>query len=75
MKRAMIFLFGTWLGLALSGCRVGPDYIRPTVPTAPAFKESLPDNFKSEDGWKAAQPSEDKVREVPLVKTEQRSAA
>jgi NodT family efflux transporter outer membrane factor (OMF) lipoprotein len=60
--RAIIFLFGAGLGLALSGCRVGPDYIRPTAPTAPAFKEALPDNFKSDDGWKPAQPSDAKLR-------------
>ena len=46
------------LGLALSGCRVGPDYSRPAAPLAPAFKEPLPENFKSEDGWKPAQPSD-----------------
>ena len=33
---------------ALAGCMVGPDYERPSAPTAPAFKES--------EGWKAAQP-------------------
>ena len=26
--------------LLLSGCTVGPNYHRPTAPTAPAFKES-----------------------------------
>src|SRR3984957_21270127 len=62
MRRPIIFLLGAGLGLALSGCRVGPDYIRPTVPTAPAFKESLSDNFKSDDGWKPAQPSDAKLR-------------
>lgn len=46
------------LGLALSGCRVGPQYVRPTAPTAPEFKEAPPDNFGSEDGWKRAQPSD-----------------
>jgi NodT family efflux transporter outer membrane factor (OMF) lipoprotein len=29
---------------------------------APAFKEELPDNFKSEDGWKAAQPSDARLK-------------
>jgi NodT family efflux transporter outer membrane factor (OMF) lipoprotein len=36
--------------------------MRPTVPTAPAFKESLPENFKSEDGWKPAQPSDAQLK-------------
>jgi NodT family efflux transporter outer membrane factor (OMF) lipoprotein len=44
--------------LALAGCLVGPQYARPPVSLAPAFKEPLPENFKSEDGWKAAQPSD-----------------
>ncbi len=55
-KCAIILLLGTGMGLALSGCRIGPDYERPMAPTAPAFKEPPPENFKSEDGWKAAQP-------------------
>jgi NodT family efflux transporter outer membrane factor (OMF) lipoprotein len=62
IRLAIISLLGAGLGLALSGCRVGPDYLRPTVPTAPAFKEPLPDNFKSEDGWKPAQPSDTKLK-------------
>jgi NodT family efflux transporter outer membrane factor (OMF) lipoprotein len=60
--RAIILLFVAGLGIALSGCRVGPDYLRPVVPTAPAFKESLPDNFKPGDGWKPAQPSDAKLK-------------
>ncbi|MGA3049270.1 MAG: efflux transporter outer membrane subunit [Terracidiphilus sp.] len=62
MGRAVIFLVGAGLGLVLSGCRVGPDYVRPTTPLAPAFKEPLPENFKSEDGWKPAQPSDAKLK-------------
>ena len=50
------------LGLALSGCRVGPQYVRPVAPTAPAFKEALPDNFKSDDEWKPGQPSDAKLK-------------
>jgi len=63
IRRTVICLLGGGLGLALSGCRVGPDYVRPTVSTAPAFKESLPDNFKSEDGWKPAQPSDAQLKD------------
>lgn len=50
------------LGLALSGCMVGPQYVRPTAPLAPEFKEPLPDNFKSDDGWKPAQPSDAQLK-------------
>jgi NodT family efflux transporter outer membrane factor (OMF) lipoprotein len=62
VRRSAIYLLGAGLGLMFSGCRVGPDYLRAAAPTAPAFKESLPENFKSEDGWKAAQPSDAKLK-------------
>ena len=61
-RRAAILLLGAVLGLALSGCRVGPQYVRPAAPSAPEFKEPLPDNFKSEDGWKPAQPSDAQLK-------------
>jgi len=59
---AIILLLGMGMGLVLSGCRVGPEYVRPSAPTAPAFKEPLPDTFKSENGWKAAQPSDAQLK-------------
>ena len=61
-RRALVFVFGTGLSLALAGCMVGPKYTRPTAPTAPAFKEPLPENFKSEDGWKLAQPGDAQLK-------------
>jgi NodT family efflux transporter outer membrane factor (OMF) lipoprotein len=39
--------------LTLSACTVGPNYVRPTAPVPPAFKES--------EGWKIAQPKEDRI--------------
>lgn len=36
--------------LAVSGCMVGPDYVRPTAPTSATFKEA--------EGWKVAQPAD-----------------
>jgi NodT family efflux transporter outer membrane factor (OMF) lipoprotein len=50
------------LGLALSGCRVGPQYVRPSAPMAPEFKEAPPENFQSEDGWKRAQPGDAQLK-------------
>jgi len=50
------------MALMLGGCRVGPDYVRPDAPTAPAFKEPLPTSFKSEDGWKTAQPADAQLK-------------
>ena len=39
---------------ALAGCMVGPDYVRPTAPTATTYKEM--------EGWKFAQPADDAPR-------------
>jgi outer membrane protein TolC len=50
------------VSFAFVGCRVGPQYVRPSAPLAPAFKELLPNNFKSEDGWKPAQPSDAQLK-------------
>ena len=48
--------------LPLAACRVGPQYVRPAAPTAPAFKEPLPTNFKAEDGWRPSQPGDAKLK-------------
>ena len=60
--RAVVLLVAAVLGLALSGCTVGPKYVRPSTPLAPAFNEPLPENFKSVDGWKPAQPSDAQLK-------------
>jgi NodT family efflux transporter outer membrane factor (OMF) lipoprotein len=39
---------------SLSACTVGPDYVRPTLDTPAAFKES--------NGWKSAQPRDQEIR-------------
>ncbi|MDD5268824.1 MAG: efflux transporter outer membrane subunit [Methylococcales bacterium] len=39
--------------LLLSGCTVGPDYVRPQSPVSPGFKEVK--------GWKQAQPMDDQL--------------
>jgi NodT family efflux transporter outer membrane factor (OMF) lipoprotein len=46
----------------LPGCVVGPKYHPASVPTPPAYKELIPDNFKNTDGWKLAQPKDDTLR-------------
>ena len=38
----------------MTGCAVGPDYVRSTVIT--------PDAYKEVDGWKVAQPKDDVIR-------------
>jgi NodT family efflux transporter outer membrane factor (OMF) lipoprotein len=48
--------------LFLGGCMVGPNYVKPTVPMAPAFKEGPPASFKEGDGWKTATPNDRSLR-------------
>ena len=52
LRRALI---GTiWAPCVLSGCTVGPDYVKPTVATPAAYKEAQPGS----DVWKVATPSD-----------------
>jgi NodT family efflux transporter outer membrane factor (OMF) lipoprotein len=62
VKRLFTFAIVFSLSLSLSGCMVGPKYVKPTAPTAPGFKEQPPESFKEVDGWKPAQPSDQTLR-------------
>ena len=42
----------------LTGCMVGPKYVRPTVQAPPAFKEPLP-VYKEDGPWHTAQPADE----------------
>jgi NodT family efflux transporter outer membrane factor (OMF) lipoprotein len=44
--------------LALSGCMVGPKYVKPPVPLTPAYKEATPDAYKENANWQMAQPAD-----------------
>ncbi len=44
--------------LLLSGCMVGPKYVKPSVPMAPGYKEAGPDSYKENSNWQVAQPSD-----------------
>jgi NodT family efflux transporter outer membrane factor (OMF) lipoprotein len=46
----------------LSGCMVGPKYKTPAAITAPAFKEAPAASFAENDGWKAGQPSDSRLK-------------
>ncbi len=51
-------LFGTACAtLLLSGCMVGPKYVKPAVPTAPSYKEA-PVAYKEDGAWRTAQPAD-----------------
>ena len=62
MKRHFAFTAVSSICLLLSGCMVGPKYVKPTTPMAPAFKEQPPEAFKEVDGWKPAQPDDQRLR-------------
>ena len=52
----------TGLVLLLCACNPAPKYAKPPANTPQAFKESAPDQFKEGQGWKVAQPGDDKIR-------------
>jgi NodT family efflux transporter outer membrane factor (OMF) lipoprotein len=60
MKRFLL-TSGSAAMLLLSGCMVGPKYVRPAAPLAPTFKETT--DWKEGDGWKIAKPEDALVRD------------
>lgn len=44
--------------LLLTGCMVGPKYVKPSVPLAPAYKEPGPEAYKESATWQMAQPAD-----------------
>jgi len=48
--------------ILLSACNPGPKYARPPAQTPSAFKEAVPQDYKEGEGWKIAQPGDDKLR-------------
>ena len=46
------------LAAASTGCIVGPNYVKPSSPVTPGFKEPLPPYFKEAEGWKAGEPKD-----------------
>ena len=61
MNRHLVFVTVSSV-LFLTGCMIGPKYVKPTVPMAPGFKEAPPESFKESDGWKPAQPGDQTLR-------------
>jgi NodT family efflux transporter outer membrane factor (OMF) lipoprotein len=53
---------GSAMLVALAGCMVGPNYHKPDVATAPAYKEAAPPSWQESDGWKSAQPQDHSLR-------------
>ncbi len=57
-----LLLSACCLLLFAGACRVGPNYAKPTVPTAPAYKELAPSVTGPQGEWKPSQPQEQVVR-------------
>jgi NodT family efflux transporter outer membrane factor (OMF) lipoprotein len=62
IRRGAVAALAAGCCLGLSGCVVGPQYVRPAAPLAPSFKEAPPENFKSVGGWKPAQPGDAQLK-------------
>jgi NodT family efflux transporter outer membrane factor (OMF) lipoprotein len=58
MRFIVIGIVAMLLGLLLAGCTVGPKYIKPTVPTTPAYREEEPSSFEESDQWQPAHPGD-----------------
>ncbi|HXC95180.1 MAG TPA: efflux transporter outer membrane subunit [Edaphobacter sp.] len=56
--RLRLAIFATASAAMLSGCMVGPKYVKPSVPMAPAFKEAEPDAYKESSNWQVAKPAD-----------------
>src|SRR5262249_33196091 len=54
MRPAFYLCLSVFICGFLNGCSVGPDYVRPSAPFAPEYKEL--------EGWKPAQPQDDVLR-------------
>src|SRR6202042_93734 len=59
MRRCGVVLASA-IGFFLSGCMVGPRYVKPAVPVTPNFEET--EALKEGQGWKVAQPDDDLIR-------------
>ena len=46
------------VAMAFAGCTVGPKYVKPSVPTTPAYKEGVPASFKETGQWHTGQPAD-----------------
>jgi len=47
------------LALLTPACVVGPNYVKPSTPVAPKFKEQMPPEFKEAPGWKQGEPKDE----------------
>jgi len=50
------------LGLGMPACTVGPNYVKPSVPSTDNYREQLPAGFKETPGWKLGEPKDDELK-------------
>src|ERR1700739_4995857 len=62
MRFILTGIVALFLVLLLAGCAVGPKYVKPAVPTTPAYKEEVPGSFKESDQWQRANPGDQASR-------------
>jgi NodT family efflux transporter outer membrane factor (OMF) lipoprotein len=62
MKARLIPSLLLMVTIFVAGCMVGPKYVKPNTPLAPAFKEQPPESFKESNGWIPAQPGDQGLR-------------
>src|ERR1700729_3629991 len=62
MKTHLTALLMSLTAIFLAGCMVGPNYVKPSTPMTPAFKEEAPNLSQASDGWKLAQPGDQTPR-------------
>lgn len=58
MKTRFVSIAVSLAAVLLSGCMVGPKYVKPLAPTAPVYKEQAPSSFNDGAEWKQARPGD-----------------
>src|ERR1700690_2714371 len=62
MKTRLIPFLLSIVTIFFAACLVGPNYVKPSTPMAPAFKEQTSAPSQGSDGWKLAQPGDQTPR-------------
>ena len=62
MSNRYAIVLSTVVSVLATGCMVGPKYVKPVVPSPPAFKEALPPNATNNADWKIAGPNDQAAR-------------
>ncbi len=58
MKISLIPYLLSGVTILLAGCMVGPNYVKPSTPIAPSFKEETPNLSQANDNWKPVRPGD-----------------